>query len=72
MISAGKMGLHMENDTEQDLADLMQRIDRMNPEQRRIVGCVVSMLRSFDDDCAARRWLEQHQKSILDELKRAQ
>ena len=66
------MGQHTNDETEQDLADLMQRIDRMNAEQRRIVGCVVSMLRSFDNDCAARRWLEQHQRSVLDELKRAQ
>ena len=63
--------MHMDDDTEQDLADLMQRIDRMNTEQRRIVGGVVSMLQAFDDDGAARRWLDQHQKSILDELNRA-
>jgi hypothetical protein len=59
------------DDTEQDLADLMQRIDRMNAEQRRIVGGVVAMLRSFDNDGGARQWLNQHQQSILAELKRA-
>ena len=59
------------DDTEQDLADLMQRIDRMNAEQRRIVGAVVATLHAFDDDCAARRWLDQNEWSILAELKRA-
>ena len=59
------------DDTEQDLADLMQRIDRMNGEQRRIIGCVVAMLQAFDDDGAARGWIEQHEQSILAELKRA-
>jgi len=28
-------------------------------------------LQSFDDDRSARRWIEQHEQSILDELKRA-
>ena len=40
----GKLGADMGNDTEQDLADLMQHIDRLNPAQRRIVGGVVSTL----------------------------
>ena len=62
----------MDDDTEQDLADLMQRIDRLNREQRRIIGGVVATLQGFDDDGAARRWIEHHQQSILDELRRAQ
>ena len=62
----------MDNNTEQDLAELMQRIYRLNHEQRRIVGGVVATLQGFDDDVAARRWIEQHQQSILDELRRAQ
>jgi hypothetical protein len=44
---------------------------RLNHEQRRIVGGVVATLQGFDD-VAARRWIEQHQQSILDELRRAQ
>jgi hypothetical protein len=59
------------DNTDQHLADLMQRIDRMNAEQRRIIGGVVAMLRTFDDTGAARRWLNQHQQSILVELRRA-
>ena len=62
----------MDNVTDQDLADLMQRIDRMSPEQRRIVGSVVARLQSFDDDGAARQWLKQNEQLILDELRRAQ
>jgi hypothetical protein len=58
-------------DTEQDLADVMQRIDQMNAEQRRIIGRVVATLQAFDDDCAARRWIEQHEQSILEQLRRA-
>ena len=50
----------------------MQRIDRMNPGQRKIVGSVVTRLQSFDDDGAARQWLKQNEHSILDELRRAQ
>lgn len=57
---------------EPDLADLMQRIDRINAGQRRIIGGVVAILRSFDDAGAQRRWLEEHQPSILAELKRAE
>jgi hypothetical protein len=62
----------MGNDTEQDLADVMQHIDRLNPKQRRIVGGVVSTLQSFDDDGTARRWIEQYEQSILAELRRAE
>jgi hypothetical protein len=65
------MGTALNIDPELDLADLMQRIDRMNAEQRRIVGGVVATLQSFDDDGAARRWIEQHEQSILEELRRA-
>lgn len=57
-------------DPELDFADVLQRIDRMNAEQRRIVGGVVAKLQSFDDDGAARRWIEQHEQSILEELRR--
>jgi len=59
------------NDIEQDLADLMQRIDRMNTKQRRIIGGVVAMLQAFDDDGAARRWLKQYEQSILEQLRQA-
>ena len=66
------MGTILNIDPELDLADLMQRIDRMNAEQRRIIGALVSTLQSFNDDRAARRWIEQHEQLIRAELKRAQ
>ena len=44
------------DDTE-DLPDLMQRIDRLSAEQRRILGGVVATLQAFDDDGAARLML---------------
>lgn len=43
----------MDNDDDPDLADLMQRIDRMNAKQRGIVGGVLATLQAFDDDDAA-------------------
>ena len=59
------------DDDEQDLADLMQRIDQLNTKQRRIIGGVVATLQAFDDDGAARRWLQQQVPAIRAELKRA-
>jgi hypothetical protein len=61
----------MDDDTD-DLVEMMRRIDRMNREQRAIVGGVLATLQAFDDDDAAGRWIEQHRQAILDELKRAQ
>ena len=47
----------MDDDTD-DLVEMMRRVDRMNHEQRAIVGGVIATLQAFDDDDAAGRWLE--------------
>ena len=60
------------DDYTDDLVEMMRRIDRMNREQRAIVGGVLATLQAFDDDAAAGRWIDEHKQSILDELKRAQ
>ena len=39
----------MDDDTD-DFVDFMRRIDRMNHEQRAIVGGVLATLQAFDDD----------------------
>jgi hypothetical protein len=41
---------------------MMRRIDRMNHEQRAIVGGVLATLEAFDDDEAAGRWIERHKQ----------
>ena len=69
MIAIG--GQKMDDDTD-DLVDIMRRIDRMNREERAIVGGVLATLQAFDDDDAAGRWIEQHKQAILDQLKSAQ
>jgi uncharacterized protein HemY len=61
----------MMDDDIDDLVDLLRRIDRMNREQRAILGGVLATLQAFDDDDAAGRWIEQQKQTILDELKRA-
>ena len=61
----------METISSRTWASLMQRIDRMNPEQRALVGGVLATLQAFDDDAAAGRWIDEHKQSILDEAERA-
>ena len=38
-----------------DLLEMMRRFDRMNHEQRAIVGGVIATLQAFDDDDSAGR-----------------